>query len=421
MRWTEGVARNLLQEPRVGGIVVYYRDVTARKATEQQLKETEDRYGHLFSSAADVIFEADAEGYFRFVNPQTLRLFEFAQDEVIGRRFTEFIRADYRPQILQHYYKQTTEGRLNSYIEFPAITKSGKEVWLGQNAWIMTDTAGKLVGMQAVARDITERRRSEDALRTAEAKYRALVEQSLMGVYIMQNNRLVYVNPKAADLLGYTQQEMIDSPSPLRFRARAGSAAGDGPARAPRSRARAERAARRARRPQGRRGDPGRGVLLGDRVRQRARDPHDRARHQRSREARGSAAPGAEDGGGRPARRRHRPRLQQPADRDPRQRRADVAPREGGSEHGGGGRRDPACRRSRRLAHAPAAGIQPQAGAAADRARPQRNRQQRVTNGAPPDRHRRAVAPRSRAIGLTGACRSGAGRAGAAESDRQCA
>ena len=217
VRWTEGVARNLLQEPRVGGIVVSYRDVTSRRATEQQLKQTEDRYGHLFSSAADVIFEADAEGYFRFVNPQTLRLFEFQQDEVIGRRFTEFIRADYRPQILQHYYRQTTERRLNSYVEFPAITKSGKEIWLGQNAWIITDASGNLVGMQAVARDITERRRSEEALRAAEAKYRALVEQSLMGVYIMQNGRLVYVNPKAADLLGYTQQELIDSPTPFEF------------------------------------------------------------------------------------------------------------------------------------------------------------------------------------------------------------
>jgi two-component system cell cycle sensor histidine kinase/response regulator CckA len=217
IRWTEGVARNLLREPRIGGIVVYYRDVTDKKATEEQLKATEDRYGHLFTSAADVIFEADAEGYFRFVNPQTLKLFGFEHDEVIGRRFTEFIRADYRPQILQHYWRQTAEGRPNSYVEFPAVTKSGREVWLGQNAWMMLDPSGRFTGMQAVARDITERRKAEDALRTAEAKYRALVEQSLMGVYILQNKRLVYVNPKAADLLGYTQQELIDAPAPVQL------------------------------------------------------------------------------------------------------------------------------------------------------------------------------------------------------------
>ena len=217
LRWIEGVARNLLQQPRIHAIVVNFRDVTDRLATEEALKASEDRYGHLFYSAADIIFEADAEGYFRFVNPQTLRVFEYAANEVIGRRFTEFIRADYRPQILQHYYTQSQERRANSYVEFPALTKSGREVWLGQNAWLITDAAGNFVGMQAVARDITERRSAEEALRLAEAKYRGLVEQSLMGVYILQNDRLVYLNPKAADLLGYTQQELLDAPKAFVF------------------------------------------------------------------------------------------------------------------------------------------------------------------------------------------------------------
>jgi PAS domain S-box-containing protein len=212
VRWTEGVARNLLNQPRIGAIVISFRDITARKATETQLKAA-----HLFYSAAEIIFEADAEGYLRFVNPHTLTVFEYDSDEVIGRRFTEFIRADYRPQILQHYQSQMAERRPTSYVEFPALTKSGRELWLGQNAWSIIDPAGNCVGMQAVARDITERREAEQALRTAEAKYRALVEQSLMGVYIMQNDRLSYVNPKAADMLGYTQQELIDSPSPFNF------------------------------------------------------------------------------------------------------------------------------------------------------------------------------------------------------------
>ncbi len=217
LRWIEAAARNLLHEPRAGVIVIHLRDVTDRKSTEQALKASEDRYGHLFYSAADIIFEADAEGYFRFVNPQTLKVFEYAADEVIGRRFTEFIRADYRPQILQHYYKQTVEGRPNSYVEFPGVTKSGREVWLGQNAWLITDPSGKYVGMQAVARDITERRSAEEALRAAEAKFRGLVEQSLMGVYILQTDRLVYLNPKAAELLGYTQQELVDAPNAFVF------------------------------------------------------------------------------------------------------------------------------------------------------------------------------------------------------------
>jgi PAS domain S-box-containing protein len=213
VRWTEGVARNLLHEPTVGAIVVHYRDVTSRKQTEAAMKATEDRHQRLIDSADDVIFEADDEGYFRWVNAATLRVFGYRTEEVIGRRFTEFIRPDYRPDVFRHYVSQVKDGRPSSYIEFPALTRDGVEIWLGQKAWLVFTPEGRFAGMQAVARDITERHRATEALRAAEAKYRTLVEQSLVAVFILQHERLVYVNPKGADLLGYTGQELLALPN----------------------------------------------------------------------------------------------------------------------------------------------------------------------------------------------------------------
>jgi PAS domain S-box-containing protein len=168
VRWTYGVARNLLNEPRVGAIVVYFRDVTSTHNREATLKATQDRYRQLFEDATDVVFETDAEGYFRLVNPATLRIFGYSEGEVIGRRFTEFIRPDYRRTVFEHYRRQADAGERASYIEFPALTKSQQEIWLGQSAWLFVDADGRFAGMRAVARDITERRLAEDALRQAQ-------------------------------------------------------------------------------------------------------------------------------------------------------------------------------------------------------------------------------------------------------------
>jgi PAS domain S-box-containing protein len=210
--WMAAVARNLLDEPRVGAILVTYRDVTAEHERAALLRAEAERYFHLVESAADIIFEADADGRLRYVNPATLRVFGYARHEMVGRHCTEFIRADHQSNVVRHYSQQANDGVPSSYLEFPALTKSGAEVWLGQNARLVFDEHGRCDGVQAVARDITERRHTDDALRAAEAKYRALVEQSLVGVYILQDERLVYVNPKAADILGYAQQEMLDLP-----------------------------------------------------------------------------------------------------------------------------------------------------------------------------------------------------------------
>ena len=208
-RWMYGISRNLLNEPRIGAIVVHFRDISPAHETAAALKASDDRYRQLFEGATDIVFEADDEGYFRFVNPVTLRVFGYAEDEIIGRRFPEFIRPDHRAAVFEHYRRQADERTASTYLECPVVAKDGKDVWLGLNAWSIVDAAGRFRGMRAVARDVTERRRAEDALRQAENKYRSLVEQSIIAVYILQGERLVYVNPRGAEIAGYTVDELL--------------------------------------------------------------------------------------------------------------------------------------------------------------------------------------------------------------------
>ncbi len=73
----------------------------------------------------------------------------------------------------------------------------------------LTDESGVLYGSIHIARDITSSKTADDALRQSESRFRSLVEQSLVGIYIIQGGRFLYVNPKLADIFGYASPQEI--------------------------------------------------------------------------------------------------------------------------------------------------------------------------------------------------------------------
>ncbi len=76
----------------------------------------------------------------------------------------------------------------------------------------LKDSQGRIIAGIEVVRDLTPRRKAEEALRQAEEKFRSLVEHSLVGIYIFQDGSFLYLNPKAADVFGYTQEEIATIP-----------------------------------------------------------------------------------------------------------------------------------------------------------------------------------------------------------------
>jgi PAS domain S-box-containing protein len=167
-RWYE-LQLSPLHDVRKGqvGRAITVTNITARKRAEMLLIESQVRYRQIVESAGDIIYRTDANGRFTYANPIALRLMGFAsQAEVTGRHYLELAAPRLRRELKRFYDRQFLSGIKNTYYEFAAITTDGHEIWLGQNVQTIEEN-NRIVGFQAVARDITELKRTQADLALA--------------------------------------------------------------------------------------------------------------------------------------------------------------------------------------------------------------------------------------------------------------
>jgi len=199
----EAVAVNRLAERTIGGIVVNYRDITERKRAEAALRASEERLRHLFESAPDLIYYCSPDGRFTYVNPTASRVMKYSQGELIGRHFLTLIDSNHRPAATAFYSRQLADRTANTYYEFPAVTKDGLTIWVGQHVQLVVDH-DEIVGVQAIARDISKQKDAEDRLRQSEAKYRSLIHGAAYAIFrTTSEGEIVDANPALARMLGY--------------------------------------------------------------------------------------------------------------------------------------------------------------------------------------------------------------------------
>ena len=138
-------------------------DITERKRAEEMLRDSEERYRALVEIASDIVYRTDDTGHFTFVNPAGLHISGYEKGEVIGRHYLTLIRPDMREDAARFFGRQFVKGIPNVYSEYPIIAKDGHEIWFGQNTQLIFRD-GKVVGFQSVARDITDRKRRDEAI-----------------------------------------------------------------------------------------------------------------------------------------------------------------------------------------------------------------------------------------------------------------
>lgn len=147
----------------------------------------------------------DMEGRLLSVAPAIAELYGSPPEDFIGENVRDFLAPSVRvyfDEYLAHIQQEKTASGL-----MRVLTKQDEERILLYDS-VYVDEAGTEPYVLAHAQDLTARLETENALRESEARYRALVEQSLAGIYIIQDGYYRYVNPKFAEIFGYTPEEI---------------------------------------------------------------------------------------------------------------------------------------------------------------------------------------------------------------------
>ncbi len=169
---------------RVDRVVVTLSDVTPLHTATQRLRDSEGRYRQLVENAQDIIYRTDMWGFFNYVNPVATRVTGWPADQIVGRHFLELIRGDHRDRVEAHLKAQYRDRVGSTYDEFVAVTRGGDEIWIGQNVQLLVEGT-KVVGFQAVARDITRRKRAEEALERERRQLRDVVTHAPVAMAIL--------------------------------------------------------------------------------------------------------------------------------------------------------------------------------------------------------------------------------------------
>jgi len=171
---------------RIGDAVFCtYRDITESRESHRALRESRERYRHIIENASEIIYRADHRGTFTYVNPASIAITGYTEDELLGRNYLDLIDPDYREAAALFYEHQFRARDRISYFEFPMIAKSGMRIWVGQNVLTVMD-GERVAGYEAIARDITQRKGAEEelarardaALQSARAKSEFLTNMS---------------------------------------------------------------------------------------------------------------------------------------------------------------------------------------------------------------------------------------------------
>jgi PAS domain S-box-containing protein len=196
-----------------GGEIIGFRglgrDVTERRMAEEALAKSEEKYRTVLEGMGESYYETDLDGNFAFFNDALCRQMRYSREELMGMNYKVYTPPEHVKRVFKIYTEVYRTGE-PVHVDMEEIRKDGTRLFVENSVLPLRNEMGEIIGFRGLGRDVTERKRTEEALRESEARHRTLFETMAQGV-VYQNAKglIISANPAAERILGLTLNQMM--------------------------------------------------------------------------------------------------------------------------------------------------------------------------------------------------------------------
>jgi len=186
----------------------------AKKRSDERLRQSEKNLRYLIDKAAEIIYSIDKSAHIIEANPAAMRCLGYASRELQELNYFELILSEHRERVKSMYQRQLESAQAATYIEVPVRTKLNEVKWFGQNATVRIEN-DVVSGLNIIARDITEQKKTEAALLESEERFRRFFTASPDAIFLIDPHdsaepwKIIDCNDAACTMNGYAREELV--------------------------------------------------------------------------------------------------------------------------------------------------------------------------------------------------------------------
>jgi two-component system, sensor histidine kinase and response regulator len=180
---------------------------------EETRHQSRERYLTILESIEDGYYEVDLKGNLVFFNDALCVQLGYSRDKLLGLNYRSYMDEVNARKVYQAFNRTYETGKPERGIEYETIPGDGSRRHTETSVALIRDAAGKKIGFRGITRDISARKRVEDALRQSEERYRTILEGIEDAYYELDlKGRLTYFNDAISTIHGYTRDELMLMP-----------------------------------------------------------------------------------------------------------------------------------------------------------------------------------------------------------------